>query len=797
MLCHSQSLLRSTIRATTVHPSQLLLVHRRGSLKPAHQAVKRLPQSTSISCTHTASPPTSSPSFSSTSPPNMAFDIPPYPLARRDESVVDTLHGQAVADPYRWLEDPDAPETKVFVEAQSAVTQKVLSQCPTRDQFKQKMTRLFDYPKYGCPFRRGDSYFYFFNTGLQAQSVLYSVKGDDARSEEAAAVLLDPNALSSDGTIALASYDISRDGRHLAYGLSSGGSDWQTLHVMRVEGREVMEDTLAWAKFTSPTWTHDSKGFFYNRFPEPSGGEAVDAGTETDTNVNQELWYHLLGTPQSEDVLCYRIPEHPTWMTGSTVTDDGRYLVLSITEGCQPTNRLYYCDLEALPGGLEGLRGSDKLLPVVKLVDNFDAQYDYIANDGAEFTFHTNKDAPLYKVVRVDLKAKEPEWRDVIEQHASDVLEWARCVANDKLLLCYLHDVKNILQLHRLSGSLDRPIPLDIGSVGSVTGRREDTTIFYSFTSFTRPSTIYKVDLSAESAEPSVFRSVKIEGFDPDAFESTQVFAKSKDGTRVPMFIVSKKGLAHNGDNATLLYAYGGFNISITPYFSVSYLMWMLHYNGVLAVANIRGGGEYGQKWRDAGSLANKQNCFDDFQSCAAHLVENGYTKPSKLGIMGGSNGGLLVGACINQRPDLFGCAIAHVGVMDMLRFHLFTIGHAWTTDYGCADKAEEFSWLIKYSPLHNVRRPESGQYPAVMLLTGDHDDRVVPLHTLKFGATLQYELCGEGAREWRGRQTNPIVMRIDVKSGHGAGKPTAKVIEEAADVYSFLAKCLGQDWVE
>ncbi|KAJ0255913.1 Prolyl oligopeptidase family protein [Hirschfeldia incana] len=719
-----------------------------------------------------------------------------YPLARRDDSVVEDYHGVKIADPYRWLEDPDAEEVKEFVQNQVKLTDSVLAKCETKEKLRQNITALFDHPRYDSPFRRGDKYFYFHNTGLQAQDVLYMQDDLDAE----AVVLLDPNTLSDDGTVALNTLSVSEDGKYLAYGLSSSGSDWVTIKLIKIDDKKVEPDTLSWVKFSGITWTHDSKGFFYGRYPAPKDGEDIDAGTETNSNLYHELYYHFVGSDQSQDILCWRDSENPKYMFGAEVTDDGKFLIMSIEEGCDPVNKLYYCDLSSLSGGLESFRGSSSFLPFIKLVDTLDAQYSVISNDDTLFTFLTNKDAPKYKLVRVDLK--EPNsWTDVVEEHEKDVLASACAVNGNQLVTCYMSDVKHILQIRDMkSGSLLHQLPVDIGSVSDVSARRKDNTFFFSFTSFLTPGVIYKCDLANGAPEVKVFREVAVPGFDREAFQATQVFYPSKDGTKIPMFIVAKKDIKLDGSHPCLLYAYGGFNISITPSFSASRIVLNKHLGAVFCIANIRGGGEYGEEWHKAGSLANKQNCFDDFISGAEYLVSAGYTQPSKLCIEGGSNGGLLVGACINQRPDLYGCALAHVGVMDMLRFHKFTIGHAWTTDYGCSENEEEFHWLIKYSPLHNVKRPweqQSGnsvQYPSTMLLTADHDDRVVPLHSLKLLATLQHVLCTSLENS---PQTNPIIGRIEVKAGHGAGRPTKKMIDEAADRYSFMAKMVNAQWTE
>ncbi|KAL6216310.1 hypothetical protein ACLB2K_009533 [Fragaria x ananassa] len=725
-----------------------------------------------------------------------ALDLPlKYPSVRRDESVVDDYHGVKIADPYRWLEDPDSEETKEFVQKQVELTQSVLKECDDiRGKLSDKITKLFDHPRYDPPFRRGNKYFYSHNTGLQAQNVLYVQDSLDGEPE----VLLDPNTLSEDGTVALSTYSVSEDAKYLAYALSTSGSDWVTIKVMRIEDKKVEPDTLFWVKFSGISWTHDNKGFFYSRYPAPKEGEDIDAGTETNANLYHELYYHFLGTDQSNDILCWKDSENPKYLFGASVTDDGKYALMNVDEGCDPVNKFYYCDMSTLPNGLEGLRANNELLPVVKLVDTFEACYHAIANDDTVFTFLTNKDAPKYKLVRVDLK--EPTvWTDVIKESEKDVLESASAVNGNQMIVSYLSDVKYVLQIRDLkSGSLVHQLPIDIGTVTGISARREDSTIFFGFTSFVTPGVIYQCNLDSEVPDLRVFREITVPGFDRSDFHVDQVFIPSKDGTQIPIFIVARKNIVLDGSHPCLLYGYGGFNISLTPSFSVSRIVLTRHLGVVYCLANIRGGGEYGEEWHKAGSLSKKQNCFDDFISAGEYLVSAGYTQPSKLCIEGGSNGGLLVGACINQRPDLFGCALAHVGVMDMLRFHKFTIGHAWTSDYGCSDKEEEFHWLIKYSPLHNVNRPweqlPNQQYPPTMLLTADHDDRVVPLHSLKFLATLQHVLITSLEKS---PQTNPIIGRIECKAGHGAGRPTQKMIDEAADRFSFMAKMLGASWID
>ncbi|XP_038051795.1 prolyl endopeptidase-like [Patiria miniata] len=705
-----------------------------------------------------------------------------YPETRRDEGSIDDYNGTKVPDPYAWLEDPDSEETKAFVDAQNNLTMPFLEKCTSRKPFYDRLKELWDFPKYGCPFKRGSRYFYFMNTGLQNQNVMYVQDSLDAEPR----VFLDPNTFSKDGTVALRGHSFSEDGAYLAYGLSTGGSDWVTIKFMDVAKGEPLQDTLERVKFSCMDWTHDGKGLFYNYYVEQDD-KAV--GTETKSNVNQKLKYHVLGTPQSEDVLCAEFPENPKWMSGAEVSDDGRYVILGIRQGCDPVNRLYYCDLEKIDHKISGI------LPWVKLIDNFDAEYEYITNEGTLFTFKTNLKSPKYKLINIDFAQPDMEnWKDLVPESDTDVLEWAACVCKDKLVLCYLHDVKNVLHLYSLgAGERLTTFPLDVGTVTGYSGRKKDTQIFYQFTSFLTPGVIYRCELDQGAIEPKTFREIEVKGFDASLYETTQVFYDSKDGTKIPMFIVHRKGIEMSGDHPVLLYGYGGFNISIMPSFSVSRLVFIRHLGGILAIPNIRGGGEYGETWHKAGMLGNKQNVFDDFQCAAEYLIQNKYTNAKRIAINGGSNGGLLVGACANQRPDLFGCVINQVGVMDMLKFHKFTIGHAWTTDYGCADKQDEFDWLIKYSPLHNIKpsADPSVQYPSTMLLTGDHDDRVVPLHSLKFIATLQHALGSVP------QQTNPLFVRVDTKSGHGAGKPTAKVIEEYSDIYAFIAETLGISWKE
>lgn len=709
----------------------------------------------------------------------MAFK---YPEARRDDSKVDDYNGVKVPDPYHWLEDPDSEETKSFVEEQNKLTMPFLEQCAVTEQFHQRLTELYNYPKYSCPYKRGKRYFYFHNKGLQNQDVLYVQ--DSLNSP--ASVFFDPNTLSEDGTVALKMGRLSEECEYFAYGLSSAGSDWVTVRFLKADDLTQLPDVLERVKFSCLAWTHDAKGIFYNCYPRQDG--KAD-GTETTTNLNQKLYYHAIGTNQSEDILVAEFPDNPKWHSSLTISDDGRYAVLSITEGCEPVNRLWYCDLQQLPNGITGL------LPWVKLVDTFEAQYTYITNEDTVFTLRTNLNAPRYCLINIDLKKPEQtHWKTLIPQHEKDVLGFVQCVNQRYLLVNYVHDVKDILQLYELhSGKLIRDLPLDVGTVVGLSCKKKHPDFFYKFTSFTTPGIIYHCDLSQPNPEPTVFRQVEVKGIQPGDYQTTQVFYPSKDGTKIPMFLVHARGIKKDGSHPIFLYGYGGFENSIQPYYNTAYLLFIRHLGGILAVANIRGGGEYGQTWHKGGTLGNKQNCFDDFLCASEYLIQEGYTTASRIAINGASNGGLLVAACVNQRPELFGCAVAEVGVMDMLKFHKFTIGHAWTTDYGCADDPEQFKWLIKYSPLHNLPQcPRDGPaYPAMLLLTADHDDRVVPLHTLKYVATLQY-----GVGRCPG-QTQPLMVRVDTRSGHGAGKPTAKAILEDTHIFSFIAQTLGLSWKE
>ena len=676
-----------------------------------------------------------------------------YPSSRKADQV-DDYHGTKVADPYRWLENPDSEETKAWVEEQNQITFSYLGEIPVREQIKQRLTQLWNYEKYGSPFKEGDRYFYFKNDGLQNQSVLYTLTSLDAEPT----VLLDPNTLSEDGTIALSGLSITEDGKLMAYGLSTSGSDWIEWKVRDVETGNDLSDHLKWVKFSGTSWTHDGEGFFYSRYDEPNEATKLE-----DINYYQKLYYHKLGTPQSEDILIYHRPDQKEWMFGAGVTEDGRYLIISIDRGTDPKNLVLYKDLQTPDS------------PVVELISEFEANYSFIDNDGSVFWFRTDLDAPRGRVIAIDSnKPTRDNWQEIIPQ-ADETLEGVGLL-NNQFVADYLKDARSSIKIFNLDGSFIREVELPgIGSAGGFGGKRYDTETFYTFTSFTTPGTIYRYNMV--SGESTLFRKPNV-AFNPDEYETKQVFYSSKDGTQVPMFITHKKGLQLDGNNPTLLYGYGGFNVSLTPSFSVSRLVWM-EMGGVYALPNLRGGGEYGEEWHQAGTKLNKQNVFDDFIAAAEWLINNKYTQPAKLAINGGSNGGLLVGACMTQRPDLFGAALPAVGVMDMLRFHKFTIGWAWCSDYGSPENLDEFKALYAYSPLHNLK--PGTPYPATMITTADHDDRVVPAHSFKFAAALQEAHTGE----------KPVLIRIETKAGHGAGKPTTKIIEELADEWAFLVRSL------
>ena len=676
-----------------------------------------------------------------------------YPTVSKSEQV-DNYHGMAITDPYRALEDPDTEATKAWVEAQNQVTFSYLNEIPAREKIKQRLTKLWDYEKYGTPFKEGESYFYFKNDGLQNQSVLYTLPTLDAEPR----IVLDPNQLSEDGTIALSGISISENGQLLAYGLSSSGSDWQEWKVRNIATGEDLQDYLQWIKFSGASWTHDHQGFFYSRYDEPNEKTKLE-----DVNYYQKLYYHQLGTPQSADILIYHRPDEKEWGFTGNVTEDGKYLIISIWLGTDSKNLVFYKDL------------TNQNSEVIELINQFSANYSFIDNDDHVFYFRTDFNSPKGRVIAIDTRKSTLEnWQEIIPQ-AVETLE-SVSVLNNQFVADYLQDAHSQIKIFNLKGNFIREVELPgIGAASGFSGKRYDTETFYSFTSFTTPGTIYRYDMKTGKSE--LFRQPEVD-FNADEYETKQVFYASKDGTKVPMFITHKKGIKLDGNNPTYLYGYGGFNISLTPSFSVSLLIW-LEMGGVYAVPNLRGGGEYGEEWHQAGMKLQKQNVFDDFIAAAEWLIAHNYTQPGKLAIAGGSNGGLLVGTCMTQRPNLFGAALPAVGVMDMLRFHKFTIGWAWVVEYGSSENAEEFATLYAYSPLHNLKPGTA--YPATLITTADHDDRVVPAHSFKFAAALQAAHGGDA----------PVLIRIDMKAGHGAGKPTAKIIEEAADKWGFLVKVL------
>ncbi len=673
-----------------------------------------------------------------------------YPAARRSDQV-DDYFGTKVADPYRWLEDPDSPETRAWIEAENKLTFSFLDRIKQREPIRWRLTRLWNYERFGVPTKRGDRYLYTHNNGLEGQNVLWVLDSLEAEPR----MLVNPNELSEDGTIALSGYQMSDDGKYLAYGLAVKGSDWQTWYVRDVTTCNDLKDRIEWVKFSGASWDTNCEGFFYSRYDEPPEGKLF-----TGTNYNQKLYYHKLGTNQADDRLVYERPDHKEWGFYGSVTDDGEYLVIYVTRGSDPKNQIFYAKLD------------DPDWKVNELITGFDADYSFTGNDGATFRFRTDRDAPRYRVVAVDLDKPKPEdWREVIPQRdelLDDVSEVGK-----RLFASYLQDAHSRVEMFDASGKSIGPLDLPgLGTSFGFGGRDESTETFYGYTSFTAPTTVYRYDLI--TGKSTVFRQSNVD-FDPSKYETKQVFCTSRDGTRVPMFIVHRKGLKLDGTNPTYLYGYGGFNVTLTPTFSVPRIAW-LEMGGVWAMPNLRGGGEYGREWHEAGMKANKQNVFDDFIAAAQYLVEQQYTSRDLLAISGGSNGGLLVGACITQRPDLFGAALPAVGVMDMLRYHKFTIGWAWGTEYGTSDNAEDFKTLYAYSPLHNIK--PGVEYPPTLIQTADHDDRVVPAHSFKFAAALQYAQVGN----------SPVLIRIDTSAGHGAGKPTTKTIDEATDALAFLA---------
>ena len=685
-----------------------------------------------------------------------------YPETKRVD-VVDNYFGTKVPDPYRWLEDDNSPEVTAWVEAENKVTFGYLDQIPYRAQLKDRLTKLLNYPKYSAPTRRGDWFFFNKNDGLQNQSVWYMQKGLEGTPD----LLLDPNKFSADGTSRLGSFTLSHTGKYVGYGISEGGSDWNDIYILDVATRKPLADHLEWVKFSGASWRGD-EGFYYNRYPMPAAGKKMAAKNEF-----QKVYYHKIGTPQSADELIFEDNEHPGRFQGVGVTDDQRFEILSQSDPAagKKGNSLFFRDLS---------KGEKTFTPIVAEIG--DDEFGLVDDVAGKFLIQTNHNAPNGKIVVWDPKNPQ-KWTEIVPEKP-EPLEIANTVGG-KLFVTYLKDVTARAYVYTLEGKLENEIALPgpgsipepaAGNPGSFSGSKDDKVVFYTFTSFNYAPTIYKYDISTKKS--SVFRTVDIPGFNPANYETREVFYSSKDGTRVPLFITNKKGITLDGGNPTVLYGYGGFNITNSPGFSALRIA-LLEQGVVYASANIRGGGEYGEKWHEAGTKLKKQNVFDDFIAAAEYLIKERITSPSKLAIHGGSNGGLLVGACSNQRPELFQAVIEQAGVMDMLRFHKFTIGAAWISDYGSSDNAEQFKALYAISPIHNIK--PGTKYPATLITTADHDDRVVPAHNFKYAAALQAAQAGD----------NPILIRIDTKSGHGASS-TTKTLEQQTDIYSFLFENLG-----
>lgn len=679
-----------------------------------------------------------------------------YPQTERG-TVAEPYFGTMVEDPYRWLEYENDENVKKWVVAQNKVTQDYLAEIPFRAGLHKRLKEIWNYARQSAPSREGENYFYTQNDGLQNQSVIYVKKGLDGKPR----LFLDPNTLSTDGTTAISSTSVSKDGKFYAFGISKGGSDWNEIFVRDVETGENLSDHLEWVKFSGATWWKN--GFFYTRYPEPKKGSQLSA-----SNTNAKIYYHKIGTTQDKDTLVFEYPQNPMIGMGIDVTEDENYALIYLTKGASDNAAVYWKDLN---------KADMKFQP---LVNNYDNTYRLIDNEGSDFLFMTDKDAPKMRLIKIDAKNPDPKkWRILIPEQEG-VMQSAS-VMRGKLLVTYLKDAQSQVKVYSAKGDFLYDVQLSgIGSVGGFGGKKQDSLLFYTFTSFIMPTSIYKYNVDENRTE--LYWSPSIT-FPFVNYETKQVFYTSKDGTKIPMFLTHKKGLKLNGENPTYLYAYGGFNINILPAFSPN-LLPFLEKGGVYAVANLRGGGEFGEEWHKAGMRDKKQNVFDDFIAAAEFLIKEKYTSNQKLCISGRSNGGLLVGACMTQRPDLYKVALPAVGVMDMLRFHKFTIGHAWTTEYGCADSSvRQFEVLKAYSPLHNLKKDVN--YPATLVTTADHDDRVVPAHSYKFAAQLQHAHKGG----------NPVLIRIDTSAGHGSGKSTTKVIDEWADVWAFVFRNLGMKY--
>ena len=688
---------------------------------------------------------------------SLSFSQMKYPETKKVDQE-DNYFGTIVKDPYRWLEDDNSDETKAWVKEENKVTEDYLSKIPFREKVKSKLTEMWNYAKYGSPFKQGDYYYFYKNDGLQNQAVLYRQKGLSAVPE----VFLDPNQLSKDGTASIGTLSFSKKSKYAAYFEAQSGSDWEDAHIMNVSDKSLLKDELHFIKFSGASWKGDD-GFYYSRYPTPDEKDKL-----TVQNQNHKVYYHKIGTPQSEDVLIYGDEEHPLRTVGAWLTEDEHFLILTTGEGTSGSE-LWVKDMH----------NSSPNNNFTLLIKGFDTESSIIDNDGNKLLVITNADAPNYKVVLIDPKNPAKENWEIVIPERKELLESAG-TAGGKLFLSYLQDASTRVYQTDYKGYSAYQIQLPgIGTAGGFNGHRVDKEIFYMYTSFDYPPAIFRYDIA--TGKSTLFRKNEVK-VNADNYQTVQSFCFSKDGTKVPMFITYKKGLRLDGKNPVLMYGYGGFNIPLTPWFSVSNAFF-LEEGGVFVVVNLRGGSEYGEAWHKGGMLQNKQNVFDDFIAAAQFLIENKYTNSNKLAMQGGSNGGLLIGAVMTQRPELFKVAIPQVGVMDMLRYHKFTIGWAWATEYGRSDKKEDFENLIKYSPLPNLK--PGVKYPATLVTTADHDDRVVPAHSFKFAATLQADNVG----------TNPTLIRIETKAGHGAGKPTSKQIDEAADIWSFVMYNLGMNF--
>ncbi|MEP6947018.1 MAG: prolyl oligopeptidase family serine peptidase [Acidobacteriota bacterium] len=676
-----------------------------------------------------------------------------YPKPRRGDQV-DDYNGVKVADPYRWMEQTDSAETRAWIDAENKLTNAYLSTIPEREKIKNRLTEIWNYERYSAPSKVGNFYIYSKNDGLQNQSVLYKASSIN----DPGSVFFDPNKILADGTAALSGSQFTDDGKLWAYGVAIAGSDRTEWHVMDVATGKLLPDTLAPNRQGVSAWMKDNSGFFYSGYDPVKPGQELKATTKF-----QKIYFHKLGTPQSQDKVIYERPDNGDYFSGSGISEDGRWLIISVGKGTERMNMVYFKDLN---------NPDSKILP---LIENLDNDWNFIGNDGSTFYFHTDKDASRGKVVKVDVLSADHKWNDVIAE-SPDTLNGVQFL-NNQFVLNYMHDAYTKIKIFETSGKWVRDVTLPgIGTAGGFGGKRKESETFYSYSSYNAPPTIYRYDM--KSGKSSLFREAKVK-FDPSAYEVKQVFYPSKDGTKVPMFLTYKKGMKLDGKNPTILYGYGGFNIPSTPGFSVGRIAW-LEMGGVYAVACIRGGSEYGKDWWKGGSRLNKQNVFDDFAYAGKWLIANNYTSTPKLAIQGGSNGGLLVGATLNQNPGLFGAAIPQVGVMDMLRFDKFTIGWAWKSDYGSSDDPADFKVMYAYSPYHNAK--PGTKYPPTLVTTSDHDDRVFPAHSFKYTAAMQYAQAGDA----------PVLIRIQVRGGHGAGLPTTQQIEQQADIYGFLVKSLG-----